>query len=108
MSHPLDGDVGLEIFGPFGAIRMPLVVVLYGMAGSAMIGFASVAMPASQMVRRNIVDLLRSNYLRSCKFKMPPIPSAKLTRHFFLFVVGTILGFCSKIQAQSPCRTPTC
>jgi putative ABC transport system permease protein len=54
-------DIGREIFGPFGAIRMPLVVALYGITGSAMIGFASAAIPAFQMVRRNIVDLLRSN-----------------------------------------------
>jgi putative ABC transport system permease protein len=54
-------DIGREILGPFGAIRMPLVVALYGITGSAMIGFASAAMPAFQMVRRNIVDLLRSN-----------------------------------------------
>jgi putative ABC transport system permease protein len=54
-------DIGREILGPFGAIRMPLMVALYGIAGSAMIGFASGAIPALQMVRRNIVDLLRSN-----------------------------------------------
>lgn len=54
-------DIGREIMGPFGAIRMPLMVALYGIAGSAMIGFASGAIPAVQMVRRNIVDLLRSN-----------------------------------------------
>jgi putative ABC transport system permease protein len=54
-------DIGREIMGPFGAIRMPLMVALYGIAGSAMIGFASGAIPAFQMVRRNIVDLLRGN-----------------------------------------------
>jgi putative ABC transport system permease protein len=54
-------DIGREIMGPLGAIRMPLIVALYGIAGSAMIGFASGAIPAFQMVRRNIVDLLRSN-----------------------------------------------
>jgi putative ABC transport system permease protein len=54
-------DIGREIMGPLGAIRMPLIVALYGIAGSAMIGFASGAIPAVQMVRRNIVDLLRSN-----------------------------------------------
>src|SRR5713101_1075507 len=54
-------DIGREIMGPIGAIRMPLIVALYGIAGSAMIGFASGAIPAFQMVRRNIVDLLRSN-----------------------------------------------
>ncbi len=54
-------DIGREIMGPFGAIRMPLIVALYGIAGSAVIGFASGAIPALQMVRRNIVDLLRSN-----------------------------------------------
>jgi putative ABC transport system permease protein len=54
-------DIGREIMGPLGAIRMPLMVALYGIAGSAMIGFASGAIPAFQMVRRNIVDLLRSN-----------------------------------------------
>jgi len=54
-------DIGREIMGPFGAIRMPLMVALYGIAGSTMIGFASGAIPALQMVRRNIVDLLRSN-----------------------------------------------
>jgi putative ABC transport system permease protein len=54
-------DIGREIMGPFGAIRMPLIVALYGIAGSAVIGFASGAIPAFQMVRRNIVDLLRSN-----------------------------------------------
>lgn len=54
-------DIGREIMGPLGAIRMPLIVALYGTAGSAMIGFASGAIPALQMVRRNIVDLLRSN-----------------------------------------------
>jgi putative ABC transport system permease protein len=53
-------DIGREIMGPFGAIRMPLIVALYGIAGSAMIGFASGAIPAFQMVRRNIVDLLRA------------------------------------------------
>jgi putative ABC transport system permease protein len=54
-------DIGREILGPFGAIRMPLIVALYGMAGSAIIGFSSAAMPAFQMVRHNVVDLLRSN-----------------------------------------------
>jgi putative ABC transport system permease protein len=54
-------DIGRKIMGPLGAIRMPLIVALYGTAGSAMIGFASGAIPALQMVRRNIVDLLRSN-----------------------------------------------
>jgi len=54
-------DIGREIMGPIGAIRMPLIVALYGIGGSAMIGFASGAIPAVQMVRRNIVDLLRSN-----------------------------------------------
>jgi putative ABC transport system permease protein len=54
-------DIGREIMGPLGAIRMPLIVALYGIGGSAMIGFASGAIPAVQMVRRNIVDLLRSN-----------------------------------------------
>jgi putative ABC transport system permease protein len=54
-------DIGREIMGPIGAIRMPLMVALYGIAGSAMIGFASGAIPAFQMVRRNIVDLLRGN-----------------------------------------------
>ena len=54
-------DIGREIMGPLGAIRMPLMVALSGIAGSAMIGFASGAIPAFQMVRRNIVDLLRSN-----------------------------------------------
>ena len=54
-------DIGREIMGPFGAIRMPLIVALYGVTGSAMIGFASGAIAALQMVRRNIVDLLRSN-----------------------------------------------
>ncbi len=36
------------------------MVALYKMVGSAMIGFASGAIPAFQMVRRNIVDLLRA------------------------------------------------
>jgi putative ABC transport system permease protein len=53
-------DIGREIMGPLGAIRMPLMVAVYGIAGSAMIGFASGAIPALQMVRRNIVDLLRA------------------------------------------------
>jgi hypothetical protein len=54
-------DIGREIMGPFGAIRMPLMVALYGIAASAMIGLASGAAPAVQMVRRKIVNLLRGN-----------------------------------------------
>jgi hypothetical protein len=46
--------------GPFGAIRMPLIVALYGLIASTMIGFASAATPTVQMIRRNIVDLLRA------------------------------------------------
>jgi putative ABC transport system permease protein len=53
-------DIGRELMGPFGAIRMPLIVALYGIVASAMIGLASGATPAAQMVRRNIVDLLRA------------------------------------------------
>ena len=53
-------DIGREIMGPFGAIRMPIIVALYEIVASSIIGFVSAATPAVQMVRRNIVDLLRS------------------------------------------------
>jgi putative ABC transport system permease protein len=53
-------DIGREIMGPFGAIRRPVIVALYGIVASATIGLASGAIPSVQMVRRNIVDLLRT------------------------------------------------
>jgi ABC-type antimicrobial peptide transport system permease subunit len=48
-------DIGREILGPFGATRMPLIVALYGITGSAMIDFASASMSVFQMVRHDIL-----------------------------------------------------
>jgi putative ABC transport system permease protein len=53
-------DIGRGLLGPFGAIRMPVVVALYGVIASVMIGLASGVTPAISMVRANVVDLLRS------------------------------------------------
>ncbi len=52
-------DIGRSIMGPFGAIRMPAGVALYGIAASALIGLLSGAAPAVQIVRQNITYLLR-------------------------------------------------
>ncbi len=53
-------DIGRELMGPFGAIRMPPAVPFYALAASIAIGLVSGAPAAARMVRRNIVELLRA------------------------------------------------
>lgn len=54
------GEVGRDILGPFGPIRMSMQVAVYAVAAAAAVGLLSGIGPAISAVRRGVAESLRA------------------------------------------------